>query len=323
MENKKALVSIITPCYNGSAYIHRLLDSILEQTYPEIEMFVINDGSTDNTEEIVKSYIPMFMGKGYELKCINQSNQGQAAAINNGLKLISGKYLAWPDSDDFYASPMSIQKMVEVLDNNPDVAMVRTFANILDEATLQKIGELGGEKYTKNRKTDLFEDCLFGHNFYWYVPGDYMLRVNLLWENYPDRNIYISSKYGGQNWQLMLPLLYKKECYTIEEYLYNIVARKDSHSRGTFKTIEENIKKYNEHRNILITTLKSIGNMTNEERDNYISQIHVKYELAIIKLLLKKDKISSKKKYLELKKNYGDLIDMKEKIKLFQHFIFN
>jgi UDP-glucose:(glucosyl)LPS beta-1,3-glucosyltransferase len=319
----KTKVSILTPAFNSEAYIHRLLDSILGQTYPNIEMFVINDGSTDNTEEIVKSYIPMFMGKGYELKCINQSNQGQAAAINNGLKLISGKYLAWPDSDDFYASSLSIEKMVDVLDKNDDYALVRTFANVLDEVTLNKFGELGGKSFSQNRKTDLFEDCLFIKNNFWLVPGDYMLKTDILFENYPDKEIYPSNKFGGQNWQLLLPLLYNKKCYTIEEFLYNVVSRKESHSRGTFKTIEENIIKYNEHRNILITTLKSIGNMPNEERDNYISQIHVKYELAIIKLLLKKDKISSKKKYLELKKNYGDFINMKEKIKLFQHFIFN
>lgn len=319
----KNKVSILTPSFNSEFYIHRLLDSILEQTYPNIEMFVINDGSTDNTEEIVCHYISKFNDKGYKLHCINQSNQGQASAINTGLKLISGEYLVWPDSDDFYASPEAIQKMVDVLDNNPDVAMVRTFANILDEDTFQKIGEFGGEKYMKNRKTDLFEDCLFGHNFYWYVPGDYMLRVNLLWENYPDRNIYISSKYGGQNWQLMLPLLYRKKCYTIEEFLYNVVTRKESHSRGTFKTIEENLIKYNEHRNILINTLKSIRGISDKERDNYISQIYVKYELIIIRLLIKKDKIKAKKKYNELKKKYKSHIDTKEKIKLLCYYIFN
>lgn len=316
-------VSILTPSYNSEAYIHRLLDSILVQTYTNIEMFVINDGSTDNTEEIVCHYISKFNDKGYKLHCINQPNQGLAAAINNGLKLISGEYLVWPDSDDYYASPMAIQKMVDVLDNNSDVAMVRTFANILDEDTLQKNGEFGGENYTKNRKTDLFEDCLFGKNFYWYGAGCYMLRTNLLWKNYPDRNIYVSSKYGGQNWQLTLPLLYKKKCYTIEEFLYNIVARRQSHSRGTFKTIEENVIKYNEHRNILINTLKNIGNMPDEERDNYISHIYVKYELIIIKLLLKIDKIKAKKKYRELKKSHNSYLNTKEKIKLLLHYIFN
>lgn len=315
-------VSILTPAYNSECFIYRLLDSVLKQTYSNIEMFVINDGSTDNTEKIVCNYIPKFNEKGYKLQCINQPNQGQAAAINNGLKLISGEYLVWPDSDDFYASPMAIQKMVDALDNNPDVAMVRTFANILDEDTLLKIGELGGEKYIKNRKTDLFEDCIFGKNFYWYVPGDYMLRTNLLWENYPDRDIYISSKFGGQNWQLMLPLLYKKKCYTIEEFLYNIVNREQSHSRGTFKTIEENIIKYNEHRNILINTLKSLDNITEEERNNYIANIYVKYELIIIKLLVRIDTIKAKKQYQELKKNYSDYISIREKIKLLRQYIF-
>ncbi len=323
MENKKALVSIITPCYNGSAYIHRLLYSILEQTYPEIEMFVINDGSTDNTEEIVKSYIPMFMGKGYELKCINQSNQGQAAAINNGLKLISGKYLAWPDSDDFYASSLSIEKMVDVLDKNDDYAIVRTFANVLDEVTFNKFGELGGKSFSQNRKTDLFEDCLFIKNNFWFAAGAYMLKTDILFENYPDKEIYPSNKFGGQNWQLLLPLLYNKKCYTIEEYLYNIVARKDSHSRGTFVSVDDKIKNLEEYRKIIIETLERISAMPHDERLEYIRLIHIKYEKQLINLLSRNNKKEAIKRLSLLRKEYGDRLTLKELIIFCCHFILS
>ena len=57
---KKDLVSLITPMYNTDKYIHRLLDSVLSQNYPSIEMIVIDDGSTDNSSIIVKSYIHLF-----------------------------------------------------------------------------------------------------------------------------------------------------------------------------------------------------------------------------------------------------------------------
>ena len=56
---QKGLVSILTPCYNTGSIVHRLLDSILAQDYPSIEMFAINDGSTDNTEVVIKSYISL------------------------------------------------------------------------------------------------------------------------------------------------------------------------------------------------------------------------------------------------------------------------
>ena len=61
----KGLVNILTPAYNCASLITRLLDSVLEQTYPNIEMFVVDDGSTDDTANVVKSYINKFLDRGY------------------------------------------------------------------------------------------------------------------------------------------------------------------------------------------------------------------------------------------------------------------
>ena len=97
--NKK-LVSIISPCYNGEAFASRFFENILEQTYPKIELIFINDGSSDRTEEIAKSYEEKFKQKGYELIYIYQENAGQAAAVNKGLKLFQGDYFMRTDSDD-------------------------------------------------------------------------------------------------------------------------------------------------------------------------------------------------------------------------------
>lgn len=323
MEKKKGLVSILTPCYNGSIFIHRLLDSILEQTYNEIEMFVINDGSIDNTEEIVISYIPKFEDKGYTLKCINQSNQGQGSAINNGLKLINGNYLVWPDSDDYYASSLAIEKMVDVLDKNDKYSIVRTFANVLDETTLIKIGESGGKIFSENRKTDLFEDCLFIKNNFWFGAGDYMLRTEILFTNYPEREIYTSNKFGGQNWQLMLPLFYNKKCYTIEEFLYNVVSRDDSHSRGTFISTNDQINKLREHRNIIVETLKRLKAMPNVEKQEYQRLIYVKYEKQLINLLSIINKKGALKRLKILRKEYGVRLSFKEFLVFCYHFILS
>ena len=82
-------VSIITPCFNGEKFISRYFDSILEQTYKNIEVIFINDGSTDTTEKIVEQYISTFNKHGIEFIYIYQENKGQAAALNNGLKKFS------------------------------------------------------------------------------------------------------------------------------------------------------------------------------------------------------------------------------------------
>ena len=96
------LVSVLTPTYNCGKYITRLLDSVLRQTYPAIDMHVIDDGSVDDTKEIIERYIPEFEQRGYTLHYHYQTNQGQSAAINNHLNLVTGDYFVWPDADDFY-----------------------------------------------------------------------------------------------------------------------------------------------------------------------------------------------------------------------------
>jgi UDP-glucose:(glucosyl)LPS beta-1,3-glucosyltransferase len=104
------LVTLLTPCFNTGKYIHRLLDSVLKQTYPNIEMYVIDDGSTDNSKEIFFNYKELFSQRGFSLNYLYQKNSGQSVAIQNGLQYVHGKYIAWPDSDDFYAADNAIER---------------------------------------------------------------------------------------------------------------------------------------------------------------------------------------------------------------------
>lgn len=99
---EKRLVSVITPCYNSEKYIGNLIKSIVNQTYPNLEFIMIDDGSKDNTEGVIKTYIEDFDKRNIEFKYIKQKNKGQAAAINNALQYVHGEYLLWPDSDDYY-----------------------------------------------------------------------------------------------------------------------------------------------------------------------------------------------------------------------------
>ena len=93
------LISMITPCYNSGSYVHRLLDSVLAQDYPAVEMYAVDDGSTDHTRQVIQTYIPLFEQRGYSLTYVYQEHAGQSEAINKGLKCVKGKYLVWPDSD--------------------------------------------------------------------------------------------------------------------------------------------------------------------------------------------------------------------------------
>lgn len=231
MRSNQKKVSVLTPSYNSERYISRLLDSVLGQTYSNVEMLIIDDGSTDGSAKIIKSYIPRFKKRGYTLKYHYQHNQGQSVAINNGLKMIKGDYLVWPDSDDFYGDTSTIEKMVLALDKSDNsVSTVRVQYNVLNENTMEVMYRWGVDDDTRY-KTDLFEEYLFNNvNSTWVVPGGYMVKVDKIDQLIPARDIY-TEKSIGQNFQILLPLLYNHKCLTIEEYLYNVVERPDSHSR--------------------------------------------------------------------------------------------
>lgn len=264
-------VSVITPCYNGSGYVYRLLNSILNQSYTNIEMIVIDDGSTDNSAEIIKSYIIPFEEKGYSLTYIFQENAGQSAAINNALKLFSGEYLVWPDSDDFYSTDTAISEMVNVLEGTDEsVSIVRCYSKVLDDKTLEQTSFCGGVV-----TTDLFEDCLFVEKNFWFGAGNYMAKSSSLKLAIPSLTIY-SSKNAGQNWQILLPLLYKKKCITVQKELYSIVARTSSHSRGKYSSLAEIISKLEAYENSIINTLKSM-HMPEHHKLEYIDRISYNY----------------------------------------------
>ena len=108
--NKK--VSIIIPVYNGEKYIKESIESALNQTYTNIEIIVVNDGSKDNTDEICKSY-------GNKIKYIKKENGGVATALNTGIKEAKGQYVAWLSHDDLYKENR-IEKGMEVLSKLKD-----------------------------------------------------------------------------------------------------------------------------------------------------------------------------------------------------------
>jgi glycosyltransferase involved in cell wall biosynthesis len=91
------VISVIIPFYNVEKYLARCLDSVLGQTFKDYEIIVINDGSTDDSAKILADYAL----QDHRIKIINQTNQGQSVARNNGLKAAQGKYIYFLDSDDF------------------------------------------------------------------------------------------------------------------------------------------------------------------------------------------------------------------------------
>lgn len=118
-------VSVVIPTYNHGHFLSEAIQSVLDQTLKDWELIVVDDGSTDNTSEVVDSF------NDYRVRYHRQENQGPAASLNKGLELASGEYVRFLDADD-YLIPGSIRAQVELLDRNPRVALVYGQAYVMD-----------------------------------------------------------------------------------------------------------------------------------------------------------------------------------------------
>ena len=122
---KKTLVSVVMSVYNAEKYLNEAIESILKQTFEDFEFIIINDGSTDSSLKIIKSY------KDDRIVVIDQENKGLARALNNGIKQSKSDYILRMDADDI-SLPERIKKQYSFLKKNPDYIAVGSNAIIID-----------------------------------------------------------------------------------------------------------------------------------------------------------------------------------------------
>ena len=138
VNNNNPLVSVIIPAYNHEKYIIDCLKSVINQTYSNIEIIVINDGSTDSTERVIREFIN---STDIDIDFISKKNEGICKTINKGLNIAKGKYISFLASDDMFA-PQMIKKQVEFMENNKNISLVCTDAYFIN------IDKLTNKKYT-------------------------------------------------------------------------------------------------------------------------------------------------------------------------------
>ena len=113
-------VSVIIPLFNKENFIEQTLQSVLNQSYKDLECIIVDDGSTDNGPQIAQSFIAQ---NNLPWKFISQENSGQTKARNYGIQISSGEYLAFLDSDDLWP-PTKIQTQIDVMLENPECVLV-------------------------------------------------------------------------------------------------------------------------------------------------------------------------------------------------------
>lgn len=263
MKNSDPLVSIVTPCYNGELYIDRYFQSILNQTYTKLELIFINDGSTDHTEEKALSWKKCLEERQIQFQYIYQKNAGQASALNKGLKMVTGEYFVWPDSDDEMTAD-SVEKKIRFLQNHQE------YDFCVSAVECREINKEPGiyrrKKYTSRQEA--FKHMIFDEVM---LSGSFMLRTSFLDRILPEREIYTGR--GGQNPQILLPATWYGNLGHLEDVLYIYYIREESHSHS-IDSSEKVIEQLQNYEDICIETIKKIEDA---EAHKIIPVIHRHY----------------------------------------------
>ncbi|RAP33051.1 hypothetical protein DID77_03730 [Candidatus Marinamargulisbacteria bacterium SCGC AG-439-L15] len=122
------LISIVLPTYNHLKFLPQAIESILTQTYPHFELIIINDGSTDGTDQFLKK----LEGFDERVQILHQENQGLPATLNRGFDLAKGEYLTWVSADN-YQVPYFLEALKDALDANPEVGMAYSAFTYIDK----------------------------------------------------------------------------------------------------------------------------------------------------------------------------------------------
>jgi glycosyltransferase involved in cell wall biosynthesis len=202
-----SLVSIIIPCYNDSEFIEKAVFSALNQTYSNIEVIVVDDGSNVKTKAVLK------MLETKITKLISQENQGQSIARNNGIREAKGEYILNLDSDDFF-EPDFCLKAVNKFQEDEAIKIVTCLANRFSKKrTIDIFTPRGGDI-----NNFLFANSALGSSMFkrkdWEFCGGYEEKLPIL---------------GFEDWEFYIQLLKQGGyVYVINEILFNYQVRKNS-----------------------------------------------------------------------------------------------
>lgn len=230
MENP--LVSVIVPTYNRAKHIKKAIDSALNQTYRNIEIIIIDDGSTDETKEVL---LPCFSDK--RIRYFYQKNQGVANARNNGIKNSEGKYIALLDSDDYWPAADKLEKQTEFLEKHQDYLLVGGGEISIDENGKELFLLLNPETDREIRKAMLFS-CL--------ISPSTAVFSKKAWELAGGFNENCSDL--SEDWELFLKLGKLGKMYNFQQYficyLHGRQNRSNFNRRPNLKYNIGLIKKY-------------------------------------------------------------------------------
>lgn len=230
-------IAVLLPAYNAERYITEAIESILDQSYPHFDLFIINDGSTDKTTEIIKRY------HDPRIKLIhNPCNMGLIATLNHGLDIICAfdkyKYIARMDADDV-SLPMRFEKQIQHMEHSPDIVVCGTSIQYFDKSS---------EKHTYYQSTLALKYC-FLLSYGRFAHPSVMLRTKI----FRDKKYRYNDAYKyAEDAELWAHILRKERATNLPDVLHlyrwhgdNVsVRKKDEQSHIAKKIVKEDFSFY-------------------------------------------------------------------------------
>lgn len=259
------LISIIIPCYNDAEFIEQAINSALNQTYPNKEIIVVDDGSNKDTKAVLKRLEQKID------KLITQENSGQSRARNNGIKQAKGSFILVLDSDDYFENSFC-EKAIYIFKKDSNVKLVTCFANLIfDDKTKNYIYKpKGGDIKSFLTSNSALGSAMFKESD-WDVCGGY------------DE----SMTNGLEDWEFYIRLLSKSGiAEVVKEPLYNYRKRQNTTTSKANKAKYEllnsiftkhkdlNIKYYDEFTKQLLVKLEK------EEREKFKNKNRIEFKLG-------------------------------------------
>lgn len=262
MKASNPLVSFVIPCFNDFQFVEQSVNSALQQTYRNIEVIVVDDGSNAKTKAVLKTIKPKIT------RLITQENKGQSTARNIGVANAKGDYIVVLDSDDYF-EPTFCEKAIEIIINNAEVKLVTCFVNILDlNGKVTLFEPKGGSVVNFLTTNSALGSLMFRKVDFMFIDG------------YDE-----SMRKGFEDWEFNLRLLKNGgETYVLKERLFNYRKRRIS------TTSRANKVKYELTKFIQIKNKAVIS----EHLETYINEVYAKLELEEQSKIKQQNKIDFK-----------------------------
>lgn len=278
-------VSVVVPVYNVEKYLHQCIDSLLNQTYPNLEIILVDDGSTDNSGKICDEYKDNYP----DIMIIHKQNEGLGFARNSGMAVATSDYVTFIDSDDYADKKMIEELMKPIIENNADTVIggfkkVDDLGNVLFTETYEK------QIYTGKRAYEDFFIRILGskpgkHDFVRMSVWNSVYSLRLIKENqisFPSERVMISEDLGFDADYYKIASNVVILSTSMYNYRYNPGSLSEKYRSNKFQLIND---LYTEMRKRINGTFKK-----QEEADNRLKTMY----LIQIRGCIKQENISGK-----------------------------